>query len=526
VAQAIVGRASQRGAAPLTHDELRSSRATTPATAAASSPRTTNGDAPGLSLSWNSWRSVCWGRLGVNLGASRVVPRLSGSLTMHVVDRKVIVVGGGVSGLCVAYYMRRAGAAVRVLETRRVGSGASSGNAGWVTPAQAGPLPEPGLVGYGVRSLFEPRAPLYVEPRQLVRMLPWLLGFARRCNEADHREGRLALGTLGQRSLGLLEGMTADGVDFELHRVPLLAAAIDARQAHTFLSRLEPLSRLGFRIPSEVLGQEDLRSLEPTLTDVARAGFVIEQHSVVEPQALLAALTRRLKELEVEIGEGSEVRDADLDGPRVVALRSSTGRYRCDQVVLAAGAWLGPLARMFGTRLPIQAGKGYSFEIRPRSMPRHALLLLDPHVGCSPLGDRLRVAGTMEFSGLNTRLDRRRIQSIAQGASRLIDGWADPDEDTLWCGLRPIAPDGLPIIDRHPKIANVFFAGAYSMLGMTLAAPAAEKLAQFMVTDHRPPELAPFRVDRFRRVKTNMPSQPRHDTSRGADRWPGSRRGS
>jgi glycine/D-amino acid oxidase-like deaminating enzyme len=255
------------------------------------------------------------GRLGVNLGASRVVPRLSGSLTMHVVDRKVIVVGGGVSGLCVAYYLRRAGAAVRVLETRRVGSGASSGNAGWVTPAQAGPLPEPGLVGYGVRSLFEPRAPLYIEPRQLVRMLPWLLGFARRCNEADHREGRLALGTLGQRCLGLLEGMAADGVDFELHRVPLLAAAIDTRQAHTFLSRLEPLSRLGFRIPSEVLGQEDLRSLEPTLTDAARAGFVIEQHSVVEPQALLAALTRRLKELEVRSEREAKCATPTSTGP-------------------------------------------------------------------------------------------------------------------------------------------------------------------------------------------------------------------
>jgi len=428
---------------------------------------------------------------------------------MHDVDRKVIVVGGGISGLCAAYYLRRAGAAVTVLETRAVGSGASSGNAGWVTPAQAGPLPEPGLVGYGLRSLFEPRAPLYFEPRQLVRMLPWLLGFARRCHEADHRRGRVALGMLAGQCFELLEGMAADGVDFELYRVALVVAAIDARQAHTFLSRLEPLSGLGFRVPSEVLGQEDLRSLEPTLTDAVRAGFVIEQHSFVEPYALVAALARRLTELDVEISEGSEVCDADLDGSRVVALRTSSGRYRCDQVVLAAGAWLGPLARVFGARLPIQAGKGYSFEIRPRSMPRHPLLLLDPHVGCSPLGDRLRVAGTMEFSGLNARLDRRRIQSIAQGASRLIDGWADPDEDTLWCGLRPIAPDGLPIIDRHPTIANLFFAGAYSMLGMTLAAPAAEKLAQFVITDHRPPELAPFRADRFRRVGTITPSRGR-----------------
>jgi D-amino-acid dehydrogenase len=413
------------------------------------------------------------------------------------VDRKVIVVGGGIAGLCVAYHLRRAGAGVTVLETRRVGAGASWGNAGWVSPAQAGPLPEPGHIGYGVRSLLDPQAALYFEPRQLVRMLPWLAAFARRCNERDHLRGRLALGTLARPCFDLLAAMTADGLDVKLDRAALLVAAIDARLAHTFLDRLQPLSQVGFAVPSEVLGRDELRSIEPVLSDAVRAGFVIAQHCIVEPRALLAALARRLVELGAEVCEGTEVRDVDLQGSRAVALRTSTGRYRCDQVVLATGAWLGPLAKVFRARLPVLGGKGYSFDIRPRILPRHALLLLDPHVGCSPFADRLRVAGTMEFSGLNARLDRRRIQSIVQGASRLIDGWTDPDDDSLWCGLRPIAPDGLPIIDRHPTMANVFFAGAYSMLGMTLAAPAAEKLAEFVLTNRRPPELAPFRANRF-----------------------------
>lgn len=421
-------------------------------------------------------------------------------------DRQVFVVGGGISGLCTAYYLRRAGAVVRVLEARRVGGGASWGNTGWVTPAQAGPLPEPGLVSYGVRSLLEPRAPLYFEPRQLVRMLPWLLTFARRCNEADHMRGRLALATLARPCFELLDAMAADGVDVKLDRVPLLVAGTNAREAQTFLDRLQPLSRLGFGVPSKVLEGDELRSLEPVLSEGVRAGFVIEQHRIVEPPGLLAALARRLAELDVEVSEGTEVHDVDVDGSRVVALRTSTGRYRCEQVVLAAGAWLGPLARTFGARLPVQGGKGYSFDIRPRLMPRHALLLLDPHVGCSPFGDRLRVAGTMEFSGLNGRLDRRRVQSIVQGATRLIDGWTDPEPESLWCGLRPIAPDGLPIIDRHPAIGNVFFAGAYSMLGMTLAAPAAEKLAQFVLTNRRPSELASFRATRFRRAVRISPA--------------------
>jgi D-amino-acid dehydrogenase len=410
---------------------------------------------------------------------------------------RVVVVGGGISGLCVAYFLREAGVAVQVLEARRVGSGASWGNAGWVTPAQAGPLPEPGLLGYGVRALVDPRSALYFQPRQLARMLPWLVGFARRCNEADYRRGRIALGEISQGSIALLEGMAAEGIPIELQRLPLLVAATDARHARTFLTRLEPVARLGFKIPDRLLSQAEVLALEPALTDAVGAGFVIEPHCTVNPQAVIGGLRDRLTELGVEILEGSELSDIDLDGGRVAALRTSTGRFRCDSVVIATGAWLGRVGRLFGVRLPVQAGKGYSFEVRPRRMPRHALILLEPHVGCSPFGERLRIAGTMEFSGLNSQIDRRRIRSIIRGAGQMLDPWTDLDPDSVWCGLRPIAPDGLPIIDRHPRLSNVFFAGAYSMLGMTLAAPAAQALVSFMLTGQRPPALSPFQATRF-----------------------------
>jgi D-amino-acid dehydrogenase len=268
------------------------------------------------------------------------------------------------------------------------------------------------------------------------------------------------------------------------------------------LSGLEPLKRFGFRIPSELLGPQDIQELEPVLSPAVRAGFVLEQHCVVEAAALLGALRDRLLELGVEICEGSEVRDVDVARARLLALRTSSGTYRCDRAILAPGAWMAPLGRVFGLRLPVEAGKGYSFEVRPRDMLRHALLLLEPHVGCSPLGERLRIAGTMEFSGINGRLDRARVGSIVDGARGMIRNLGDVDENSLWCGLRPIAPDGLPIIDRHPGLDNVFIAGAYSMLGMTLAAPAAQSLARFVLTGTRPPELEPFRATRFGRLAT------------------------
>src|SRR5437588_3501174 len=273
------------------------------------------------------------------------------------------VVGGGVSGLCVADFLRKAGVEVQLLETRRVGSGASWGNAGWVTPAQAGPLPEPGLLGYGVRSLVDRGSALYFEPQHLVRMLPWLVRFARHCNETDHRTGRIALGALSERSIALLEEMATDGVPIELRRIPLLVAATDAQHARTFLTRLKPVARLGFKLPDRLLGQEELLALEPALTDAVSPGFVLEPHCIGNPQDLIAGLKDRLASLGTEILEGTELRDVDLEGARATALRTSTGRYQCESVVLAAGAWLGPLSRIFGVRLPVEAGKGYSFDV-------------------------------------------------------------------------------------------------------------------------------------------------------------------
>jgi D-amino-acid dehydrogenase len=413
-------------------------------------------------------------------------------------SNRVIVVGGGISGLCAAYFLSRAGAEVTVLETRRVGSGASWGNAGWVTPAQAGPLPEPGLLGYGLRSLVDRKSALYFQPRQVLRMLPWLVRFALRCNESDNRTGRIALGALSERSVALLEEMAADGIPMQLQRLPLLVAAADPRPAQRFLSQLGPVKRLGFKIPDRLLAQEEVLALEPALTDAVSSGFVIEPHCIVNPPQLIGGLRDRLAELGVEILEGTELRDVETVAGRVAVLDTSSGRYRCESVVFAPGAWLDPLGRLFSVRLPVQAGKGYSFEVRPRRVPRHALLLLEPHVGCSPFGERLRIAGTMEFSGVNGRIDRRRIESVMRGAEHMLGAWTELDPESVWSGLRPIAPDGLPIIDRHPRLTNVFIAGAYSMLGMTLAAPAAHALSSFVLSGERPAVLAPFRATRFR----------------------------
>jgi glycine/D-amino acid oxidase-like deaminating enzyme len=156
---------------------------------------------------------------------------------------------------------------------------------------------------------------------------------------------------------------------------------------------------------------------------------------------------------------------------------------------------------MVGVRFPMQAGKGYSFFVTPRIVPRHSIVLPDIHVGCTPFGDRMRIGGTLEFSGLNTRLDRRKIASIVSGARSSFVPWRVSEIDTEWAGLRPITPDGLPVLDRADPFSNLYVATGYSMQGMTLGPPAGRAMAEYVATGRKPDVLAPFALDRLRGLR-------------------------
>ena len=423
-------------------------------------------------------------------------------------SRHTVVVGGGIAGLACAYSLRKAGASVTVLEGNRIGSGSSFGNAGWICPAQAGPLPEPGLAAHGIRSLLDADSALYFAPAQLPRMAGWLAQFARRCNERDHRRGLEALATLGPRTFAVFEELEADGVEFELHRLGMVFAARETETVRAFVQKLEPMRRLGYGIPQEPLDADAVHELEPGLSSAVTAGVEIGEHWHVRPDTLCHGLAAALVRDGVEIEEGAEVVDFERDGSVVTAVRTVLGLHQAEAVVLAAGAWTPHLCRMLGSRLPIEAGKGYSFSVIPSVMPRHALLLGELHLGCSPLGNGLRIAGTMEFSGVNLRLDRRRIDAMVRGARSMLEPFDGDGRLDAWVGMRPIAPDGLPVIDRLAPYRNVCIATGYSMLGMTLAGPAGNLLAELVVDGRRPAGLEPFSIARFSRVAGDLDTAP------------------
>lgn len=411
---------------------------------------------------------------------------------------RVVVVGGGISGLCCAYYLRKRDVEVTLVEREHVGSRSASswGNGGWIAPAQAGPLPESGLTLHGLRALVRADSALFFRPTYLPRLAPWLLRFRTYCNDRDYDRGTAALAALGKRSFELIDAMVADGIRFDLWKLGMVCATGTRKDAQKVLRGLEGMRRHGYLIPDDVLGEDEIHEFEPSLNDRVKSGFHLAEQWNVKADTLVAGLGARVREMGVEIVEHAEVTGFRHTDSTVQAVQTNEGEIPCDNVVLAAGSWTTPLGRKLGITIPMQPGKGYSFLLKPKTMPRHGILFADIHAGVTPLGDRVRIGGTMEFSGYDLSIDQKRITNLFDLARGYID-LETPEYEEPWAGLRPMTVDGLPIIDRAPPYRNTYLATGYSMLGMTVAPPAGEAMAEMIVTGTRPSVLERFRSDRF-----------------------------
>jgi D-amino-acid dehydrogenase len=419
--------------------------------------------------------------------------------------RRVVIVGGGVAGLCAGYYLIRRGFEVTLVDAASIGAPVASsyGNGGWICPAQAGPLPEPGLTIYGLRALLRRDSSLYFNPRYLPRLAPWLLRFRTYCNAAAFERGTAALAELGRDVFDLVDEMVSDGLRFELHKMGMLIVGTTHEGVDKAVRKLEPMRRFGYEIPTELLSGGELESLEPTLSERVKFAALVPQQWHVRADTFVTSLGDALRRKGAEIVEHNRVTSFKRKRDRLIAACTETGEYDGSDFLICAGSWTKPLTSTLGVRLPIEAGKGYTFMVSPRLPLNHGVLFPEAHAGATPLQAGVRIGGTMEFSGYDTAVNPQRIETIFSHVRDLIDLLPGEPRDP-WAGLRPTSVDGLPIVDRLPGVSNAFVASGYSMLGMTLSPPAGAALADFVHTGMRPRSLEAFRADRFRRIRAGF----------------------
>ena len=414
-----------------------------------------------------------------------------------------VVIGGGIIGLACAYELASAGRVVHVVDRAPIGTGSSGGNAGWVTQSQCFPVPAPGAVRTALKSAGRSDAPLYVRPSLSPSLLRWLWEFRKSCRPAAFARGTKALIALAEEADEAFGTWQKDGIDTTLSRPGLLHAFLDEGEAERTLALQRSIAGGRFEVPDTPLSTDDAIRLEPALSRRVRAAYLISDEGLVDPRLLLESMVGRLRALDVSINERCTVTGFRVERGRVRAVLLDRDALECSEVVIAGGSWSADLLSGLGTRVRMQAGKGYSFSVNLPVPPHHPLYLGDKHVAVSPIGSTTRVAGTMEFSGNNLRLDWRRIEAIARASRHYLGDWFGHSDELIglitdpWVGGRPMLPDGLPLIDRVPTVDNAFVATGHGMLGVTLAPSSAAALAELMTTGARPALLEPFGFGRL-----------------------------
>ncbi|MFC0436539.1 FAD-binding oxidoreductase [Kutzneria buriramensis] len=396
----------------------------------------------------------------------------------------VTVVGGGVIGLCCAHYLAAAGHRVTVVERDLVGSGASRGNAGEICPDLVEPLSAPGVIASALRTLHRPDAALHIHPGVNPDLVRFLAGFARNATRRRYAAGAAALAQLATDTFELFDSLGVEAIrDGFLFAYGSVESASAARRG--FLGLGAPVGEVLRNLPDH----------EPVLAAGARAGFVVDRQWSIDPNTFVDGLAAQLRTTGVDVIEGARVTRVEEDGERV-RVHTSAGSIESDAAVLAAGVWTRELGRGLGADLNLFPGKGYSFSVAVDKMPGRLLHLGDAHVAATPLGDRLRIAGTMEFDRDHDRFHARRIDAIVRAARPYLSGVDWDGRRDEWVGPRPMTPDGLPAIGRFPGRRNVFVATGHNMLGLMLAPATGRLVAELVDGGTAPAAFEPGRMAR------------------------------
>lgn len=420
----------------------------------------------------------------------------------------VAVIGGGAVGISTALELARRGASVAVLERgSELASGCSAGNAGIVGPSHVVPLADPAAVRDGLRWMTRPDSPFYVRPSPAV--VPWLGRFAAAATPGRVRRSRSVLRGLAVHSAAMHASLASAGLDTGYRRTGLLnvfhrqGAFMDAcRQA-----RADELDG----IAHEVLTETRLHDVGPSFAQPVAGAILQPNEAYCDPRRFVTAVGAEAEALGVAIRTGAEVLELRTSNGRIESLWTTRGDVTVGDVVIAAGVWTPQFGSRLGLQLPIQAGKGYHLDVPAGADdPELPIWLHEDRVVITPLGEHMRFAGTLELSGLDHEVSRRRVEAIRTAVTRMLPRLAARPAVDVWRGLRPCTPDGVPIIGRPPGIENATLATGHGMWGLQLAPVTALLVGQLIAGEEPTHDLTPLRADRFdlRSRSSDQPASP------------------
>lgn len=398
----------------------------------------------------------------------------------------VLIIGGGAVGVCAAYYLREAGYDVTLVDRGEIGSGASHGNMGLVVPSHSVPLAAPGVVSQGLKWMFRPDSPFYIKPRLDPSLIRWLWAFWKASGEDRMRRAIPLIRGLSLCSLSLFDELNdLDGVDFDYHQRGVVGVYRTQEGLEEGEEERRLLSSYGLEI--DALSPDGLAEALPGLELNALGGLHFRQDAHLTPGKFVRSLAAHIERLGVTLLTGAEVMGFTKEKDRIAVIHTTRGDIAAGEVVLTAGSWSAALGELAGVSLPIQPAKGYSVTLRrPSDWPEMPFMLSESRVAVTPMGNTLRIGGTLELAGMDHSINHRRVAAILNAIPRYLPSFDVGSHEILetWCGLRPCTPDGLPFLGRVPDVRNLVVAAGHAMIGVSLG-PVTGKLVRRIIAGER-----------------------------------------
>jgi len=417
---------------------------------------------------------------------------------------KIIVIGSGLLGVSTAYFLSQAGHEVVVLDRQdEPGKETSFANAGMVTPSQAEPWNHPGILKHVLTWLGKEDSPFLVRPGAIFSLLGWGIGFIRNSSVKRFHRNMRKNATLANHSLKILRDLRESfSIDYDKGTRGTLKIFGDERNFNEAIELAKIYPELG--IQYRVLQSHQILDVEPSLagSDFPMVGAIYYAGDESgDAFKFCQALAREAEKANTQFRYNVDVTGLEQEAGRLTRVNTSTGSVTADAYVLAAGSYSPLLARTVGLKLPVRPVKGYSLTLDLNGWengPGMPVVDDTMHVAITPLGSRLRVAGTAELTGYNTEIQQSRIDNVVKFVSRIYPEFVPYMEVPLscqWTGLRPYTSDGVPLLGATP-FPNLYLNTGHGHLGWTMSTGSGQLIADLISKKKTAIDLAPYGLAR------------------------------
>ncbi len=412
-------------------------------------------------------------------------------------SKEVIVIGGGIIGLCSAYYLNREGHQVTIVDQSNMDAGASYVNAGYLSPSHIITLSAPGVMRQGLKWMFDKSSPLYIKPRLNLDFLRWVWAFNKSCSQSHVEKSAPVIRDISVLSQKLYEEIKqSEGFTYHYDKKGLLMLCQTEHMLEEEMKMAIMAQELG--LEAREVTKAELKIMEPNveINAIGAAYFKCDHHST--PQEFMTEMKAHLRKEGVIFLSNEKVENVEVNNGKIIGIKTNKQDLKADEYVLAAGSWSGLLSKKLGLKLLMQAGKGYRLNTEKPTGISIPAILAEAKAAVTPMNGFTRFAGTMEIAGINHEINKVRVEAIAKAANSYYPNieLSIEEKENAASGLRPVSPDGLPYIGKSNTCDNLTIAAGHAMMGWSMATATGKLVSEIISEQKTSLELEPFSPDR------------------------------